>query len=280
MKRSRLSNVFVQRSLPRSRKLHGEPSALLILPWSSIPRQTTARCFSDYYSRISDKKGRKEKQQRAPDLAAITEISHRLTELQENYPRASFASTNLPFLWEAQDDSLVQGRDELLEKVSRIIELLKVRIQTGVIRPDRKYRREVSIIEERLLQHLLSCVMDGHKDVYPVACEILNLMQEFQMEILLAHCEPAMYIAAREGHWSDAAKLFQIQLDLGSMEIPDDPTMGLYCIAKHDKASGALPVESVFEAVSKLTVKSTDGSEKRTFKAHCISPKCSPFLWH
>jgi hypothetical protein len=152
------------------------------------------------------------------------------------------------------------------------VELLKDRLvgddprRPAVIRPDRKYRREVSMIEERLLQHLVSCVYDGSTDVYPLVETILGLMKTFQMDPFHSHCEAAVYVAAREGRWQDAVKIYQnYRVDAETTPPPtEDPTMGLYCIARHAKNAGALPVESVLDAVAKLAING-GGTEKCTW---------------
>lgn len=266
MERSRLSILsMAQRSRVLSRSRAQVASAMV------CQRFSYARAFSDGSGRkgasSSKRNSRQQRavQQQPPDTAAIAEISRDLSRLYQNFKRT--APSSMPHLWETQKSPLLpQGsRDELLNEVARLVNQLKDRIQRKIIQPDRKYRREVSMIEERLLQHLVSCVYDGSSDVYPIVDQILGLMSQYQMDPFFTHCEAAIYIAAREGRWAEAAKIYQLYVESETNYVLEDPSMGLFCIAKHAKDSGALPVESVFEAVAKLLVKLSDSSEKCTY---------------
>jgi hypothetical protein len=244
-----------------------------ILVWQTLGCNTT-RTFSDRSRRTVEttvaqfhsRQKRSMPQQQSPDTTAISEFSRDLSRLHQTFKRTSASS--MPPLWEMQESPMMasqESRMELLNEISRLVNRLQDRIERKIIQPDRKYRREVSMIEERLLQHLVSCVYEGSSDVYPIVDQILTLMGRFQMDPFYTHCEAAMYIAAREGHWAEAAKVYQLYVDSETNYVVEDPTLGLFCIARHARDSGGLPVESVFEAVATLSGKLPNSSEKCTF---------------
>ena len=221
-----------------------------------------------------------------PDIAAISEITYALAELQHRvaeaglddrtpiwrFDRRDAAVAALPDVGDEEEE---EWRREMLERITVVAdELRHYVLDREVLRPDGRHRHEFSAIVERLMELYWQC-SSATTSLYPdQITELLDLMRQYRLDLNHRQCDLAVQIAAREGRFREAARLYAEHIDpdqSGYTPAADPRTAvaGLYCTARAAAVGatgggggGVLPVERVLEGVLSLSLVSPSDTEK------------------
>ena len=219
-----------------------------------------------------------------PSVAALRDVVGHLSQLQQQV-----AGQHPVPVWESdrrrrRRHGPTKGGDEqqraaaasFLENVIATDTLLREYLSDGVIQADGRHRHEFSVMVEHLLRlyaHCSAAVVGSDDDAAAVvitaqqkATALADLLSDYRANLLLAHTDALMAIAAHAEDWSQAVRWYHTHLD-PAVATPGTAiaSTGLYCVGRLAQEQGTLPVESVFEAVKKLAMTTPEESEKRKY---------------
>lgn len=183
-------------------------------------------------------------------------------------------------VWRKQPEQPDEEQRKIFDRAVVIQETLKLHVERKLILPGTKHRHEFVALTERILRVYSCCGGNGggvrknnNSRIFYECLQLLDLMHYFGLELSHAQCNAAVQVAAREGRWAEATHLYSDHIDpdaSGYLPVTTTSTTslgslttvtGLYCIARAAMETGMLPVESVLDGVTNLTLVSPSDSE-------------------
>jgi len=238
-------------------------------------------------------------QQRLPAKTVLLEIAKGISNLLK---RAE-GLDELPPLWlwsngeegvgmKGRSDDDDELRKEIFDETNDLVDTIVARVRDGTIRPTRNHGSAISVLLENILTlYGHSCCRSTHSSgrddedggsdssVYDECKKVLELMREWKVDLQHKHSEQVATVAAREGRWKESAELFLDRIDpehsgFAPYDVSVSNPVGLYAIARYAQERGSSVVDSVFDAVLRMSmVSSTDQS-----KCMCSPVLCCAFL--
>jgi hypothetical protein len=192
---------------------------------------------------------------------------------------------NIPF-WALESHHLHESESILFEHQNvfvRTIELqnqLKKYVERKWIRPGTIHRHEFVALVGDLLQ-IYSCLTcnvftekgESNSALLAYTLELIDWIRSPPYGLELSHkqCHAVITVAAKCSQWTTAAQVYVDHIDpdvAGFIPVPVTTASaraftvaGLYCVARAALKTATLPVENVFDAVTKLTMVSPSDTE-------------------
>lgn len=180
-----------------------------------------------------------------------------------------------PPLWSNREVVLDdQNRQEIFDAAKKLARRLRSCVEDGTLQPSGKHSHEVSVLLERILKLYSSVSILSEESVYDECSTILDLMKRWKVDFQHKHCEYVATVAAYEERWEDAAELFWGRIDPDSGYAPYDVSpsdpVGLYAIARCAQENGTAVVDSVFDAVLRMSMVSPSDQDKCKYSSICL----------
>jgi hypothetical protein len=192
---------------------------------------------------------------------------------------------NIPF-WALESNHLHENESILVEHQKvflRTIELqnqLKEFVERKWIRPGTIHRHEFVALVGDLLQ-IYSCLSsnvntdtkESNSALLSCTLELIDWIRSPPYGLELSHkqCHAVITVAAKCSQWTTAAQIYTDHIDpdiAGFIPVPvttasarEFTVAGLYCVARAALKTATLPVENVFDGVTKLTMVSPSDTE-------------------
>lgn len=191
-------------------------------------------------------------------IEGINTLSIRANDLDE-----------LPPIWSSEVISDDVDRREIFVKTKELFARIQSCVKDRMLQPSSQHNREVSVLLERILRLYSSVSVLSGESVFDECSLVLSLMQTWKVDLQHKHCEYASMVAAYESRWYEAAKLFSSRIDPDSGFAPYDVSVadpvGLYAVARNAQERGASVVDSVFDAVLRMSMVSPSDQNKCKF---------------
>jgi hypothetical protein len=154
--------------------------------------------------------------------------------------------------------SVDPDRQHIYQETQKLWESLLHHVREEALRPQGKHRLEVSIFCETLLRLYAQSLAPA--GVWPSCQAILDFMNVHKLTLQEAHCQAALTVSVREGHYAQAASLFRQRLEpdqapYRSLSVAEP--LGLLALARDAQARDGPVVEHVLEAVHRLCMLSS-----------------------
>jgi hypothetical protein len=200
------------------------------------------------------------------DKVVLRELVGSLQYLQQRYDDLE----DLPSIWVNNLPALDERRQERFQRTRQVIGQIREHVKDGTIRPSSKHRLEVTVLFERILKIYSESLSTDDVSVFEECNVVLDMMNEWKLELQHKHCEYAILAAGREERWKEAADLFWSHIDPeDSGYIPFDVDasnpVGLYAIARFAQVQGTAVVENVFDGVLRMSMVSPTDQKKCKF---------------
>lgn len=202
-----------------------------------------------------------------------------------NLPQAPLPG-NIPF-WDLENHYVNEDGAELQEHQHvfvRTVELqnkLKDFVERKLIRPSTIHRHEFVALVGDILQiySCLSCnvATETEECEHALLASTLELVEwirspPYGLELSHKQCHAVITVAAKCNEWTTAAQIYIDHIDpdvAGFIPVPVTTASaraftvaGLYCVARAALKTATLPVENVFDGVTKLTMVSPSDTEQ------------------
>jgi hypothetical protein len=203
------------------------------------------------------------------DKVVLRELVASLQSLQQRCDGLE----DLPPIWVNNLPALDERRQERFHRTRQVIGQIREHVKDGTLRPSGKHRLELTVLFERILKNYSDSLSTDDVSVFEECTVVLNMMNEWKLELQHKHCEYAILAAGREERWKDAADLFWSHIDPeDSGYIPFDVDVsnpvGLYAIARFAQVQGTAVVENVFDGVLRMSMVSPTDQKKCKSMTH------------
>lgn len=195
-----------------------------------------------------------------------TEEALRSHTLQANTMRQQIESVGpLNDMWEYHEEVEEADADRIniWRQAVQMIQHLKTDVHNGLLQPQSKHRSEMSIFLDWILRSL-AVAKQGDDDlsevtIYDLCLDVRQLMADWNIDLQHSHSHSIMLVAAREGRWKEATKLFVDRIDPGAagfnpMDISISNPVSLYCVARYAQERNVSAAESVLNAVLRMAI--------------------------
>jgi hypothetical protein len=214
-------------------------------------------------SHTSAKQPHQPKPDRNFDKVILRELVASLQSLQQR----SDELEDLPPIWSNSLPALDEVRNERFQETRKVLRQIRDHVRDDTLRPSGKHRHELTVLLERVLKLYSESLSTDDVSVFEECNVVLEMMNEWKLELQHKHCEYAILAAGREERWKDAANIFWSHIDpedCGYIPFDVDVSnpVGLYAIARFAQEQGTAVVENVFDGVLRMSMVSPTDQRK------------------